>query len=112
MADIDTGDLATAEPPVSRRGPGRPPKQPASASAADMVRILIPKTKDQTRDVFVSVQFKPYLIKRGEPVEVPRHVATALELAVQTEYEPRVDPITGRKEMVPQQTMSVPFQYV
>ncbi len=106
-ADLDTGDITTAEP--AKRGPGRPPK--AQAEPAGKVRILIPKTKDQTRDVFVSVNGNSYLIKRGEAVEVPRPVATALELAVQTEYDEIVDPVTGRKELRPQQTMSVPFQY-
>lgn len=111
-ADLDTGDISTPDP-FKQRGPGRPPKAQAQAAASgEKVKITIPKTKDQTRDVFVSVNGTPYLLQRGVHIEVPKAVATALELAVQTEYEEVVDPITGRKELRPQQTMSVPFSYV
>lgn len=105
--DIDTGDISVAEP--IKRGPGRPPK--AQAELGSKVRILIPKTREQTRDVFVSVNGVPYLLQRGVPIEVPKSVAHALEIAVQTEYEETIDPITGRKDLSAQQTMSVPFQY-
>lgn len=107
-ADIDTGDITTAPDPF-KRGPGRPPKaQPAGA--VEMVKILIPKTKDATRDVFVSHNFKTYLLQRGVTATVPRDVAQVLADAIQTEYEEIVDD-RGRKELRPQQTMSVPFQY-
>lgn len=76
------------------------------------VMIMIPKTKDDVRDVFVSVNFKPYLIKRGVKTEVPEEVAHALEIAVGTTMIPEEDPVTKRITLVPQETQSVPFQYV
>ena len=111
MAEIDISTSSTPAADAVKRGPGRPAGSTNKPRDGDKVRILIPKTKDQTRDVFVKVNDTPYLIKRGVATEVPASVAHALELAVQTDYEEVVDPITGRKDLIPQQTMSVPFQY-
>ena len=44
-----------------------------------MVKIKLPKTKDLTEDVFVSVNFNTYQIQRGVEVEVPDFVAEVLE---------------------------------
>lgn len=74
--------------------------------------IMIPKTKDETRDVFVSHNFVPYQIKRGVRVEVPDGVIVALELAVGTSFVSEVDPVTGRTTLVPQEVHSYPFQFV
>lgn len=43
-----------------------------------MVTIRIPKTKDEKDDVFVSVNFRTYQIRRGVEVEVPDFVAEVL----------------------------------
>ena len=43
-----------------------------------MVQIKIPLTKEETGDVFVSVNDRQWLIKRGEYVEVPECVAEVL----------------------------------
>lgn len=107
MADLDTS--------IDKRTPFKPPVKAAEVvgSAADpIVKIKIPKTKEHTRDVYVGVAGKAYLLQRGVEIPVPKSVAHALELAVQTEYEELVDPITGRATLIPQETMSVPFQYV
>ena len=39
-----------------------------------MVKIRIPRTKADQEDVFVSVNLRTYLIKRGVDVEVPESV--------------------------------------
>lgn len=43
-----------------------------------MVKIRIPRTKADQDDVFVSVNLRTYLIKRGVEVEVPDFVAEVL----------------------------------
>ena len=43
-----------------------------------MVTIRIPKTKERKDDVFVSVNMRTWLIKRGVEVEVPECVAEVL----------------------------------
>lgn len=104
MADLDIS--------TDKRTPFKPQAKAAATVGADFVTIKIPKTKEQTRDVYVGVNGKSYLLQRGVDIPVPKAVAHALELAVQTEYESVVDPVTGRETLVPQETMSVPFQYV
>jgi hypothetical protein len=44
-----------------------------------MVRIKLPKTRNEKDDVYVAVNGKSYLIKRGEYVDVPASVAEVLE---------------------------------
>ena len=44
-----------------------------------MVKIKIPKTKEEKEDVFVSVNFRTYQIQRGVEVEVPDFVAEVLQ---------------------------------
>ena len=56
------------------------------------VKIRIPKTRDNADDVYVAVNGKSYLIKRGVYVEVPASVAEVIEhseemQAVSMEYE-------------------------
>lgn len=56
------------------------------------VRIKLPLTRGEKDDVFVGVNGKTYLIKRGEEVSVPRCVAKVLErkermLALAMEFE-------------------------
>lgn len=43
-----------------------------------MVKIRIPRTKANQEDVFVSVNMRTWLIKRGVEVEVPECVAEVL----------------------------------
>lgn len=44
-----------------------------------MVKIKLPKTRNEKDDVYVAVNGQSYLIKRGEYVEVPASVAEVLE---------------------------------
>ena len=43
-----------------------------------LVKIRIPRTKADQEDVFVSVNLRTFLIKRGVDVEVPECVAEVL----------------------------------
>ena len=43
-----------------------------------MVKVRIPRTKKDQEDVFVSVNLRTYIIKRGVEVEVPEFVAEVL----------------------------------
>lgn len=47
--------------------------------APKMVKIKIPLTRTEKDDVYVAVNFKTYLIKRGVEVEVPESVAEVLQ---------------------------------
>ena len=51
----------------------------AAVTGPKMVKVKIPKTKEQKEDVFVSVNFRTYQIKRGIEVEVPDFVAEVLQ---------------------------------
>ena len=56
------------------------------------VRIKLPLTRGEKDDVFVGVNGRTFLIKRGEEVSVPRCVARVLErkermLAAAMEFE-------------------------
>lgn len=56
------------------------------------VRIKLPLTRSEKDDVFVGVNGKTYLIKRGEAVEVPESVAEVLQhredmLGIAMEFE-------------------------
>ena len=44
-----------------------------------MVKVKIPRVKKDQEDVFVSVNMKTFLIKRGVEVEVPDYVAEVLQ---------------------------------
>lgn len=44
-----------------------------------MVKIRIPRERANQEDVFVSVNMRTWLIKRGETVEVPECVAEVLQ---------------------------------
>ena len=47
--------------------------------APKKVKIKLPLTRTEKDDVYVAVNLKPYLIKRGETVEVPESVAEVLQ---------------------------------
>lgn len=44
-----------------------------------MVKIRIPRTKQDQEDVFVSVNMETFIVKRGVEVEVPDYVAEVLQ---------------------------------
>ena len=63
-----------------------------TATKSKMVKIKLPLTRSEKDDVYVAVNGKSYLIKRGETVEVPESVAEVLQhkeeqLAQAMEYE-------------------------
>lgn len=101
---------------TNERQPFRPPRpqrtEANTSGTSGTVKILIPKTKDEVRDVFVSYNFTPYLLKRGVPVEVPAGLAKGLETTTETKYFKEIDPVTQREILVPQETQTVPFSYV
>lgn len=51
----------------------------AETKTTKMVKIKIPKTRDNSGDVYVAVNGRSFLIKRGEYVEVPEYVAEVLQ---------------------------------
>lgn len=64
----------------------------ATTETTKKVKIKLPLTRTEKDDVYVAVNGKSYLIKRGETVEVPDYVAEVLQhkeemLAVAMEYE-------------------------
>lgn len=60
----------------------------AAATAKEKtVKIRLPKTRELQDDVFVSVNERTWLIKRGVEVEVPECVAEVLANAEKAEEE-------------------------
>ncbi len=104
MADLDTSTETKTpfKPPVKGAAPAAKSKAP--------IPIMIPKTKDATGDVPVSVNGVAYQLKRGVRIDAPPAIVHALENARGMEYEQVIDPVTGRKDLIPQETMSYPFQ--
>ncbi len=45
----------------------------------ETVKIRLPLSRDEREDVYVAVNGKSYLIRRGETVEVPVEIAEVLE---------------------------------
>lgn len=66
----------------------------ASATAEDeIVDLLIPYamgSQDVEEEVFISFNFKNYIIKRGQPVKVPRAVKEIWDNSQKAEYEAHV----------------------
>lgn len=50
----------------------------AEGTAEEKVKLRIPRTKSENDDVYVSVNDRSWLIRRGEEVEVPECVAEVL----------------------------------
>lgn len=50
----------------------------ATATTTKKVKIKLPLTRSEKDDKWCAVNGKPYLIKRGEEVEVPDYVAEVL----------------------------------
>lgn len=65
-------DTANANPTPEQSNPI--PEQ----QGEKLVKVRIPRTSKNQEDVFVSVNMKTYLIKRGIEVEVPESVAEVL----------------------------------
>lgn len=65
-------DTANANPTPEQSNPT--PEQ----QGEKLVKVRIPRTSKNQEDVFVSVNMKTYLIKRGIEVEVPESVAEVL----------------------------------
>ena len=59
----------------------------ATEAKEELVRIKLPKDKNNKDDVFVSVNERTFLIKRGEWVEVPKCVALVIANAEEMEAE-------------------------
>ena len=53
-------------------------KKDEKVAVEKKVKIRLPLTKDQNEDVFVSINARTWLIKRGVEVEVPECVAEIL----------------------------------
>ena len=51
----------------------------ATETTQKKVKIKLPLTRTEKDDVYVAVNGKSYLIKRGETVEVPASVAEVLQ---------------------------------
>ena len=64
---------ATAEEKPAKSG--KKPAAKASPEKEKTVKIRLPKTRENQDDVFVSVNNRTWLIKRGVEVEVPECVA-------------------------------------
>ncbi len=64
----------TVQPNPTTEQPNPTTEQPSEK----MVKVRIPRTSKSQEDVFVSVNMKTYLIKRGVEVEVPESVAEVL----------------------------------
>ena len=54
------------------------PIEATTETAPKMVKVRIPRTKADQEDVFVSVNLRTFMIKRGVEVEVPEYVAEVL----------------------------------
>ena len=52
--------------------------KPISNVTAKKVTIVLPLTRHDSEDYWVAVNGEKYLIKRGEPVEVPVYIAEAI----------------------------------
>lgn len=76
------------------------PMQDEIANAMEeTVRIRLPKTKELQEDVFVSVNNRTWLIRRGVYVDVPACVAEVLQHAEEmTEEALRFDAEVGASE--------------
>lgn len=49
------------------------------ATTEKKVKIKLPLTRSEKDDVYVSVNGRPFQIKRGETIEVPDYVAEVLQ---------------------------------
>jgi hypothetical protein len=74
----ETTMAETKNTEVKTAAPKEKPEAKTAAPKEKMVKIRIPRTKADQEDVFVSVNLRTWLIKRGVEVEVPECVAEVL----------------------------------
>lgn len=108
-AVVPVADVARSQPAIdlsAARGPG------SSFHNDPRVKILINKEEKPggDLDVQVGVNGTTFVIQRGVWVEVPYRVIEALQLAIQTIYDPVSDPSTGKIVAVPRDVPSYPVQ--
>lgn len=84
-------------------------RSPARASGT--VRVMIPRTERDVRDVPLGLNGKIILVKRGVPVDLPEEFLEILDNAKETRYFEETD-TDGRKKLVPQIVHSYPYQRV
>ncbi len=70
MSEMSTAEQAPAETPKALA--------PAAKPREKLVKIRLPRTRENQEDVFVSVNNRTWLIKRGADVEVPECVVEVL----------------------------------
>lgn len=76
--------MATSKAPLEEKETAKTPE------TEKMVKIKMPLTRNEKDDVFVSVNMRTWLIKRGVEVEVPECVAEVLrhqEQSLEEAYE-------------------------
>jgi len=76
------------------------------------VKIIIQQSDTDSADVFVGVNGRPYLIQRGEGVEVPEHIVEVLRNAKKTVHTTKVDRQTGETTLEAREVLSYPFSIV
>lgn len=70
---------------------------PAEPAGEKRVTIRIPKSKEKSGDVFVSVNERTFLIQRGVPVSVPECVAEVIATSERYEEEATEYEIANQK---------------
>ena len=75
-----------------------------AAAKPKTVKVKLPLTRYEKDDVYVAINGKSYLIKRGESVEVPEEVVEVLEnkekmLAVAYAFEEEASAKASAKEL-------------
>lgn len=93
MSSIDDLDL---EPNIEAPAAVAPKRKKASTvGMPETIRIMIEENDSiPPTGIFVGLNGKGYLIRPGEPVNVPRGIVEILDNAVET--TPQIDPITRR----------------
>lgn len=105
-------DGANKTPDLSEvRAPAAAQRRAARTPAAGgTVRIMIPRTERDVRDVPLGRNGDYILVKRGVPVDLPIEFLEVLDNAKETRYYEEIDPADGRKKLVPQVVHSYPYQ--
>lgn len=98
-------DASAAPAAPVRRAP-----RSAAASAGATIRVMIPRTERDIRDVPLGHDGTIMLVKRGVAVDLPMPFFNVLDDAKETRYFEEVDPVDGRKKLVPQIVHSYPYQ--
>jgi len=86
--------------------------QDAAPQKEKRVKIIIQQSDTDGQDVFVGVNGRPYLIQRGEEVEVPEHIVEVLRNAKRTVHTTVVDRQTGETSLESREVLAYPFSIV